>query len=101
MTGVRPAVGSAALAGFAGAAEAVPEAGTVVGSLRTPHGTAIPGGVVTVTAPDGRQVGRAEVDQGGTYALHGLPSGTYMVVATAPGFRPEVATVALNGKGAA
>lgn len=98
---VGPAVGSAALAGFAGAAEAVPEAGTVVGSLRTPHGTAIPGGVVTVTAPDGRQVGRAEVDLGGTYALHGLPSGTYMVVATAPGFRPEVATVALNGRGAA
>lgn len=98
---VGPAVGTAALAGFAGAAEAVPEAGTVVGSLRTPHGTAIPGGVVTVTAPDGRQVGRAEVDQGGTYALHGLPGGTYMVVATAPGFRPEVATVALNGRGAA
>ncbi|WP_308190939.1 MFS transporter [Pseudonocardia terrae] len=99
-TAATAGVGTAALAGFAGAAEAVPAAGTVVGALRTPHGTAIPGGVVTVTAPDGRQVGRAEVDQGGSYALHGLPSGTYMVVATAPGFRPEVATVALNGKGA-
>ncbi|MFR9804666.1 MFS transporter [Pseudonocardia sp. RS010] len=74
-----------------------PVAGSVVGALRTLHGTAIPGGVVTVTAPDGRQVGRAEVDQGGTYALHGLPGGTYMVVATAPGFRPAVATVALDG----
>ncbi|WP_345378555.1 MFS transporter [Pseudonocardia yuanmonensis] len=95
-----PGVGGAALASFAGAADGVPAAGTVLGALRTRHGTAIPGGVVTVTAPDGRQVGRAEVDQGGTYALHGLPSGTFMVVATAPGFRPEVATVALDGRGA-
>jgi MFS family permease len=101
-----PVVGPAATAGVDTAATgsdpfgAVLHAGTVVGALRTPHGTAIPGGVVTVTAPDGRQVGRAEVDQGGGYALHGLPAGTYMVVATAPGFRPEVATVALDGRGA-
>ncbi|WP_344416737.1 MFS transporter [Pseudonocardia ailaonensis] len=92
---------TAAIAGYAAAEGTWPDAGTVLGSLRTAHGTAIPGGVVTVTAPDGMQVGRAEVDQAGGYALHGLPPGHYMVVATAPGFRPEVATVMLNGKGAA
>ena len=80
---------------------AVPIAGSVSGALRTAHGTAIPGGVVTVTAPDGTQVGRAEVDQSGGYALGGLSSGDYLVVATAPGFRPEIATVHLNGTGRA
>ena len=80
---------------------AVPIAGSVAGALRTAHGTAIPGGVVTVTAPDGTQVGRAEVDQSGGYALGGLSSGDYLVVATAPGFRPEIATVHLNGTGRA
>jgi MFS family permease len=89
------------LAGYAAAAEAVPDPGIVTGLLRTPHGTAIPGGVVTVTAPDGTQVGRTDVDERGGYALGGLPSGDYMVVATAPGFRPEVAAVHLNGAGAA
>lgn len=79
----------------------VPAAGTVSGALRTPHGTAIPGGVVTVTAPDGRQVGRAEVDAAGGYSLAGLPSGDYTVIATAPGFHPEVAAVHLNGRGTA
>ncbi|WP_345427245.1 MFS transporter [Pseudonocardia xishanensis] len=87
-------------AGFA-AADDIPPAGSVSGALRTAHGTAIPGGVVTVTAPDGTQVGRTEVDRGGGYALGGLPSGDYLVVATAPGFRPEVATVHLNGTGRA
>jgi len=80
---------------------AAPIAGSVSGALRTAHGTAIPGGVVTVTAPDGTQVGRAEVDQSGGYALGGLSSGDYLVVATAPGFRPEIATVHLNGTGRA
>ena len=79
----------------------IPAAGSVSGALRTAHGTAIPGGVVTVTAPDGTQVGRAEVDQSGGYALGGLSSGDYLVVATAPGFRPEIATVHLNGTGRA
>ncbi|MCW0214721.1 MAG: carboxypeptidase-like regulatory domain-containing protein [Pseudonocardia sp.] len=71
-----------------------------MGSLRTPHGTAVAQGVVTVTAPDGHQVGRAEVDPAGGYALAGLGTGTFMVVATAPGFRPEVVAVTLNGRGA-
>jgi hypothetical protein len=74
--------------------------GSVVGALRTPHGTAIAQGIVTVTAPDGRQVGRTEVDPAGGYALFGLGTGTFMVVATAPGFRPEVAAVTLDGRGA-
>jgi MFS family permease len=87
----------AGMSGHAGAEPGAP--GSVVGALRTPHGTAIAQGIVTVTAPDGHQVGRTEVDPAGEYALFGLGTGTFMVVATAPGFRPEVAAVTLNGRG--
>src|SRR6185436_9470415 len=37
----------------------------------------------------------------GSYALHGLPPGSYLVVAAAPGFRADATTVVLNGVGAA
>ncbi|NMH96275.1 MFS transporter [Pseudonocardia acidicola] len=74
--------------------------GEVKGAVRTAHGTELPYGVVTVTARDGRQVGRVPVAPGGGYALNGLAPGTYTVVVTAPGFQSDVAAVTLNGAGA-
>jgi MFS family permease len=75
-------------------------AGEILGQVRTSGGSAVPDGVVTVTDVNGRQVARSGVDQDGRYALRGLPRGTYMAIATSPGFRPDVTAIVLNGSGA-
>lgn len=74
------------------------EAGELLGRLRTGSGTAGVDGVVTVTDRDGRQVARAPAP-GGEYVLRGLAPGSYTAVASAPGFRPAVTAVTLNGVG--
>ena len=79
---------------------AAPVTGEVIGRLRTTAGAALPGGVVTVTAPSGRQVGRVLAGAEGGYSVTGLPSGTYTVIVTATGFRPEAVTVSVDGFGA-
>jgi MFS family permease len=77
----------------------VPVAGEILGEVRTAAGSAVPDGVITVTDANGRQVARAGVDQDGRFSLRGLPPGSYMAVATSPGFRPEVTSIVLNGAG--
>ncbi|MDN5916180.1 MAG: MFS transporter [Pseudonocardia sp.] len=72
--------------------------GELLGWLRAGSGTAGIDGVVTVTDADGRQVARTSAT-GGEYSLRGLPPGTYTAVASAPGFRPAVTAVTLNGVG--
>lgn len=74
------------------------EAGELIGRLQAGSGATGVDGVVTVTDGNGRQVARAAAT-GGEYALRGLPSGTYTAVASAPGFRPAVTAVTLNGVG--
>ncbi|WP_433560064.1 MFS transporter [Pseudonocardia xinjiangensis] len=76
-----------------------PAAGEILGEVRTAAGSAVPDGVVTVTDANGRQVARAGVDQDGRFSLRGLPPGSYMAVATSPGFRPDVTSIVLNGAG--
>lgn len=70
--------------------------GGVRGRLHTAEGTGV-GGVVTVTDMQGRQVARARADDSGRYAVQALASGTYTLIVTAPGFRPEAASVTVNG----
>lgn len=74
--------------------------GEVRGRLRTAEGNAVGVGVVTVTNVDGGQVARARVEENGSYAVGALPSGSYTLIVTAPGFRPEAASVTVNGAGA-
>lgn len=74
--------------------------GRISGRLRTAGGSAPPGGVVTVTGPDGTQAGRTRAGADGGYVVSGLPPGTYTVIVTAPGFRPEAAAVTVTGSGA-
>ena len=57
-------------------------------------------GVVTVTSVDGRQVARTKADGTVGYTVSDLRPGTYMLIVTAPGFRPEAARVTVNGFGA-
>ncbi|MFQ6271857.1 MFS transporter [Kutzneria viridogrisea] len=66
------------------------------GVVRTRGGSGIPGGVVTVTGPDGSQVDRVLVGGDGGYELVGLRPGGYTVIVTAPGFRPEASAVTLR-----
>ncbi len=78
-----------------------PVAGELLGAVRTMSGATVLDSVVTVTDTQGRQVGRTTAAPNGCYAVRGLTPGDYTVVASSPGFRPDVATVSLNGRGAA
>ncbi len=96
----------AAVAGEAGSGPSeivrddTPDSGELFGAVRTTSGSAVVDGVVTLTDQHGRQVGRVAAEPGGRYALRGLQPGTYTVVASSRGFRPDVAAVTLNGRGA-
>jgi MFS family permease len=74
--------------------------GEISGRLRTPAGTGVPGGMITVTSVQGMQVGRARADENGVYALERVAPGTYTLIVTAPGFQPTAASVTVNGFGA-
>ncbi|WP_432574279.1 MMPL family transporter [Kineococcus sp. SYSU DK005] len=65
--------------------------GTVTGA----GGRALPGAVVTVTDPAGRQVGRADTDERGRYRLPLRAGGTYLLITAAPGAKPAAALVAV------
>ncbi len=78
-----------------------PAAGELLGSVHAVSGATVLDSVVTVTDAHGRQIGRAAATQGGRYAVAGIPPGDYTVVASSPGFRPDVTAVTLNGRGVA
>jgi MFS family permease len=77
-----------------------PAAGQLKGSVRTVSGATVLDSVVTVTDAHGTQRGRAAAAPNGRFAIEGLQPGDYTVVASSPGFRPNVANIALNGHGA-
>jgi hypothetical protein len=49
---------------------------------------------------DGRQVARTKAGGKVGYTVSDLRPGTYMLIVTAPGFRPEAVRVTVNGSGA-
>jgi len=77
-----------------------PVAGQLMGAVRTVSGSTVLDSVVTVTDAQGTQRGRSVAAPNGHYAVGGLDSGEYTVVASSPGFRPTVATVTRGGRGA-
>ncbi|HEX4068067.1 MAG TPA: carboxypeptidase regulatory-like domain-containing protein [Acidobacteriaceae bacterium] len=86
----------------AGAAPSA-NAGGIRGQVADPTGAVIPGATVVARSTSGQVMGKATSDSGGTYTVHGLPSGTYSVTVTAPGFAaysvPGVAVTAGQMKG--
>jgi hypothetical protein len=68
--------------------------------VRTISGATVLDAVITVTDAQGRQRGRTVACPNGRYTVSGLAAGDYTVVASSPGFRPDVTTVNLNGRGA-
>ena len=67
---------------------APPATATVHGHVTDPTGALIPGAVVTVTTASGAAVSTAKADASGTYEIHNIAPGTYIVGVTFDGFAP-------------
>ncbi|MYQ33921.1 carboxypeptidase regulatory-like domain-containing protein [Streptomyces sp. SID4956] len=70
--------------------EAVPQ---LHGAVTEEAGSPVAGARITVTDARGRQLARARTDEQGGYQLAGLPEDFLVVVLSAPGRRPAIASV--------
>ncbi|MDQ0380707.1 MSCRAMM family protein [Amycolatopsis thermophila] len=70
--------------------------GEVAGRVRGETGAALPGVAVTLVDSSGQQVARATTGDDGTYRLPAPGRGVYVLIASAPAFRPEAATVTVG-----
>ncbi|MEU1626743.1 DHA2 family efflux MFS transporter permease subunit [Streptomyces sp. NPDC020096] len=59
-------------------------------------GVPVPRTAVTLIGPSGRQLARAIAAEDGRYAVDAPQNGSYVLVASAPGHQPHVATVAVG-----
>ncbi|MCO6005088.1 MFS transporter [Actinoallomurus purpureus] len=64
----------------------------IAGFIHDGTGAAVPGAAVTVTGPDGHQLGRATTGPDGRYAI-AVTGGDHLIIVTAPGRIPQAATV--------
>jgi hypothetical protein len=64
--------------------------GTLRGHVLDATGALIPGAQVTVTTSKGATLGTVTASASGTYAVRGLPAGSYIVAVTFAGFAPFV-----------
>ncbi|MEV5753804.1 MFS transporter [Actinoallomurus sp. NPDC052308] len=64
----------------------------IAGLIHDGAGTPVPGAAVTVTGPDGHQLGRATTGPDGRYSI-AVTDGDHLVIVTAPGRVPQAATV--------
>ncbi|MFF5086411.1 MFS transporter [Streptomyces niveus] len=70
----------------------------VHGVVRGGDGGAVPRAAVTLISPAGRQLGRAVAGDDGGYTLDAPESGSYVLIASADGFQPQAATVAVGAE---
>ncbi|WP_329077607.1 DHA2 family efflux MFS transporter permease subunit [Streptomyces niveus] len=70
----------------------------VHGVVRGGEGGAVPRAAVTLISPAGRQLGRAVAGDDGGYTLDAPESGSYVLIASADGFQPQAATVAVGAE---
>ncbi|MGW8571029.1 MFS transporter [Streptomyces niveus] len=110
-TQAEPAAAAAVGAGGAVGGVAVEAATTVLatgpsgtpgipvhGVVRGGEGGAVPRAAVTLISPAGRQLGRAVAGDDGGYTLDAPESGSYVLIASADGFQPQAATVAVGAE---
>ncbi|GAA0353118.1 MFS transporter [Actinoallomurus spadix] len=64
----------------------------IAGLVHDGAGAPVPGAAVTVTGPDGHQLGRATTGPDGRYSI-AVTDGDHLVIVTAPGRVPQAATV--------
>ncbi|MGH3436650.1 MAG: DHA2 family efflux MFS transporter permease subunit [Sciscionella sp.] len=68
--------------------------GTVLG-----HGGApLAGAVLTLIGPDGEQVQRGSATADGSYTLHPPTAAGYVLITSAPAYRPQASNVSVNGE---
>jgi MFS family permease len=70
----------------------------VGGLVRDRDGHPVPGATITVTGPDGRQLGRTSVAEDGRYAVDGVAPGSYVVIVSARDRQPSAAAVLVGGR---
>ncbi|QKW07935.1 MFS transporter [Streptomyces sp. NA04227] len=70
----------------------------VTGHVRGAEDAPVPGAAVTLTSLVGRQVGRSFAGPEGGYEVAAPGAGTYVLIASAEGFRPHAATVVVTGE---
>ncbi|MGW8669250.1 MFS transporter [Streptomyces niveus] len=70
----------------------------VHGVVRGGEGGGVPRAAVTLISPAGRQLGRAVAGDDGGYTLDAPESGSYVLIASADGFQPQAATVAVGAE---
>ncbi|MFD5894959.1 MFS transporter [Streptomyces sp. NPDC060366] len=68
------------------------------GLVRGAEGGAVPRAAVTLISPAGRQLGRAVAADGGGYEVDAPEPGSYVLIASADGFQPQAATVAVGAE---
>ncbi|MGY5053545.1 MFS transporter [Streptomyces sp. 900105755] len=70
----------------------------VHGRVRGADGTGVGRAAVTLISPGGRQLGRAVADSGGGYAVTAPGEGTYVLIASADGCRPQATTLVVDAE---
>ena len=86
-------------AGQAGAGNTANATGTLHGRVADPTGALIPGAEITILTADGKTVTRVKADSAGSYDVHGLKPGGYVVRAEYKGFAPFDSPVIVLGPG--
>jgi hypothetical protein len=79
---------AAHLFAFAPTASAQANNGAIRGTISDPTGAVIPSATVKITTANGHPVTNTTSDQSGAYQARNLTPGTYIVIASAPGFTP-------------
>ncbi|MET9102767.1 MFS transporter [Streptomyces antibioticus] len=95
-----PAAGAPVEATAAVSAPAA-EAGTgirVHGHVRGAEDAPVPEAAVTLISPAGRRLGRSVARPDGAYTLDAPGAGSYVLIASADGFRPHASTIVVNGE---
>ncbi|WP_116111053.1 MSCRAMM family protein [Amycolatopsis ruanii] len=72
----------------------------VTGRVRDVAGIPVPGAVVTLVDSSGQQIARGTTGRYGGYRLPAPGRGVHVLIASAPAYRPEAATVTVGGTAA-
>jgi MFS family permease len=67
----------------------------IAGHVRDGAHAPVPGAAVTLISPAGRQLGRSLAQGDGSYAVAAPGAGSYVLIASADGYQPQAATVAV------
>ncbi|ANS67142.1 drug resistance transporter, EmrB/QacA subfamily [Streptomyces lincolnensis] len=73
------------------------DSAVIRGQVRDGSGAPVPRTAITLLDGSGRQLARATSHEDGTYGLDTPERGSLVLIGSAPGYQPQVATLSLNG----